>query len=87
MPDNKPQPEVKYPWQQLVLDAFLEFRPDALPLKINAAERAIAARLREPNLPDLEEATALRDALRSLRVLFPEPKRKGTDSGEKTEIA
>ena len=87
MPDNEPQPAVKYPWQRLVLDAFLEFRPEALPLKINTAERAIAARLCEPNPPDVEESTALRDALRSLRVLFPEPKGKGTDSGEKKEVA
>jgi hypothetical protein len=64
-------PAVKYPWQQLVLDAFVELRPESLPAKINAAERAISARLCEPNTPDMEESTALRDALRSLRVLFP----------------
>jgi hypothetical protein len=65
------EPELKYPWQQFVMDAFMELQPDSLPAKINAAERAISARLCEPNTPDIEESTALRDAPRSLRVLFP----------------
>ena len=72
MPESEPQPAVKYPWQQFVLDAFMEFRPESLPLKINAAERAISARLCESNAPDVDESTAIRDALRGLRVLFPE---------------
>src|SRR5215469_14684900 len=37
--------ESEYPWQQKVMDAF-RASPDSLPLKINVAERAIAARLR-----------------------------------------
>jgi hypothetical protein len=87
MPEHERQPALKYPWQQFVLDAFMELRPDSLPAKINAVERAISARLCDPSTPDLEESTALRDALRSLRVLFPEARGTGRDSGEKREIA
>ena len=95
MPEHEPQPAVKYPWQQLVLDAFMEVRPESLPAKINAAERAISARLCDPNAPDLQESTALRDALRSLRVLFLEVRRAGEadvgrasgDSGGTKQIA
>ncbi len=87
MPEHQPQPAVKYAWQQFVLDTFMELRPDSLPAKINAAERAISARLCEPNNPDAEESTALRDALRSLRVLFPEARGSGRDSREKRERA
>jgi hypothetical protein len=87
MPENESQPAVKYLWQQFVLDAFMEFRPERLPAKINAAERAISARLRDSNAPDLEESTAIRDALRSLRVLFSEAKGDGRDFGENKEIA
>jgi hypothetical protein len=77
---------LKYPWQQFVLDALTEFRPDGLPAKINAAERAISARLRDPNAPDVEESTALRDALRSLRVLFPKlAETSGFEIGEAGE--
>ena len=38
-------PDLKYPWQQLLLDAYLEFDPVRLPLKLNQAERAISKRL------------------------------------------
>ena len=85
MPEQ--EPAVKYPWQQFVLDAFMEVRPDSLPAKINAAERAISARLCDSSAPDAEESTALRDGLRSLRVLFPEARGTGRDPGEKREIA
>lgn len=84
MPEN--QPAVKYPWQQFVLDAFLELRPEYMSLKFNAAESAISARLCEPNLPDNEESTAIRDALRGLHVLFPEERRTGADSDDEKEI-
>jgi hypothetical protein len=57
-----------FPWQQTLLDAFIEWRPDYLPGKINAAERAIAARFCEPT--DLNEQIALEDALHTLRLLF-----------------
>lgn len=87
MPEHDSQPSTRYPWQQLVLDAFLELRSEMLPLKVNAAERAISTRLRERNPPDLEESTAIRDALRSLDVLFPEQRRNGGDSGQNKEIA
>ena len=87
MPEHEPQPAVKYPWQQSVLDAFMEVRPESLPAKINAAERAISVRLCDPNPPGAEESTALHDALRSLRVLLPEARGTGRGSGEKREIA
>ena len=54
-----------------MLDAFKEGRPERLPAKINAAERAIAARLCEPTSTDMDEHAALGAALRSLRILFP----------------
>jgi hypothetical protein len=65
----------KYPWQQSVLDAFLA-PADALPAKIDIAERTIAARLTDPQQPDLPEQIALNDALRVLRVLLAETKPK-----------
>lgn len=83
MPDQDSESLPKYSWQQFVLDAFTEFRPELLPLKVNAAERAISARLCEPNPPDTEESTAIRDALRSLRLLFPEASRDGNSSQTK----
>jgi hypothetical protein len=60
---------LKYPWQQVVLDAFMEMRPRFLPGKINAAERTIAARLADPQQLELDERLALCDALHSLRSL------------------
>jgi hypothetical protein len=62
---------IRYRWQQSVLDAFLAL-PESLPAKINAAERAISARLMERVEPDVEEKLALHDALRALRVLIGE---------------
>jgi hypothetical protein len=64
-------PNLKYPWQQAVLDAFNELRSEYLPLKVNAAQQAIAARLVDHTPADLDEQLAIRDALRSLRVLHP----------------
>jgi hypothetical protein len=63
--------ELKYPWQQFLMDAFLAL-PESLPAKINIAERAIAARFLERNEPDVDERLALDDALRALRVLMGE---------------
>ena len=74
MPEAARPANLKYPWQQTVLDAFMEFRREYLPAKINAAERAISARLCDPTPVDAEERTALQDALKSLRVLLSEPK-------------
>jgi hypothetical protein len=75
-------PPLKYPWQQAVLDAFMEFQPENLPAKIGAAEQAISARLRDPDSADPEEHTALQDAWNSLRVLL-----SGTKLPRKKEIA
>ena len=73
-------PNLKYPWQQAVVDAFMEFQPEYLPAKISAAERVISTRLRDP--VDAEEHIALQDALKSLRVLVSGPK-----SSRKKEVA
>jgi hypothetical protein len=59
---------LEFPWQQTLLDAFIEWRPAYLRGKINAAERAIAARLCDRT--DLNERIALGDALRTLCILF-----------------
>ena len=59
---------LEFPWQQTLLDAFMEWRPDYLPRKISAAERAIAVRSCEPT--DLNEQIALGDALHTLHLLF-----------------
>lgn len=79
-------PKLRYPWQQVVLRAFMEGRPERLPARINAAEKAIAARLCDSTSMDLDEHAALQAALRSLGILLParEPQR---ESGEKKEIA
>lgn len=62
---------VKYAWQQAVLDAF-GASAESLPLKINQAQRAIAARQQDPNQPDVFERLAITDALRSLKPLIEE---------------
>lgn len=69
---NVPQPSLKYPWQQLVFDAFME--PDAgkTPWKINLAERAISVRLRDFSSCELDERVALREALLALHRLLPQ---------------
>ena len=69
--------EIKYPWQQFLVEAFLEFKPDILQRKVAAAERAIARRLREE--VDFQEYEALRDALIALGTLMP---RNGLEKGE-----
>jgi hypothetical protein len=75
-------PRLKYPWQQSVLDAFMEFQPENLPAKIAAAKQAISARLSDPTLANDDERTALQDALNSLRVLV-----SATNLTERKEIA
>ena len=75
----------KYPWQKAVF-AALESSAEFLPLKVNAAERAIAARLTDGDSPSLDERLALESALRSLRILLPE-KIRAADSAKKTGIA
>jgi len=64
-------PKPKYPWQQAVVDALMEFHAHRIPEKIAAAESAIAGRLRQKPA-DLEELLALRDAFLTLQIVFPE---------------
>lgn len=75
-----------YEWQQLVLDAFVEQQTKQRALKVNAAERAISARLCHRQAPDLNEHIALRDALQSLRSLFPQAQTE-TDAVDDTQSA
>ena len=75
----------KYPWQQFVIDAYLEFNPELLQGKINIAERAISQRLCEDSI-NPEEHVALQDALTALRVLLPR-KERAEGGGEKENIA
>jgi hypothetical protein len=77
-------PAFNYPWQQLVLEAFMELDPVSLQSKANNAERAIRERLRDPS-PTLHERTALHDALRDLQLLFPQ-KSKQQESGEMKDV-
>jgi hypothetical protein len=81
------KPSVKYSWQHAVLDAFTEMRSEYLMGKINAAECAISARLRELTPSDMDEQAAIRAALRSLRTLLPKQGRHMTESDDKKEIA
>ena len=67
-----------------MFDAFTELRPEYLPAKMSAAERAIAERLRDRTPKDLDEQIALRDALRSLQRLFPQQAKQ--EPGEKKGI-
>jgi hypothetical protein len=60
---------VRYPWQQTVMDAFAASL-ETLPIKINFAERAIAARQVDMPLPDVYERLAIKEALRSLAKLI-----------------
>ena len=66
---------LKYAWQQSVSDAF-EANRESLPAKINAAERAIAARLIDPKEAAAVERRALDEALRSLKTLVEETRRE-----------
>ena len=62
---------LKYAWQQAVVDAFMEFQPQQLRKKILSAEKTIVERLSELGQADPEEQAALRDALHALRVFLP----------------
>jgi hypothetical protein len=62
-------PNLKYSWQQTVLEALIEYPPAVT--KIEAAEGAVCTRLgQEPT--DAEEMIALREALFALELVFPE---------------
>jgi hypothetical protein len=80
--------EIEYPWQRAVLDAFL-VPHDALPTKINAAQKAISARLIEPQQPDFIERIAIDDALRALKVLLEEapPRRVRANNPKREDVA
>jgi hypothetical protein len=90
MSQGPTNPNIRYPWQQAVLEAFMEFRSDILPRKINEAQHAISARLCDSAPPDLEEQQALRDAMQSLHVLMSEQRTRGgahEQSAPKKDIA
>jgi hypothetical protein len=64
--------ELLYPqWQNLVLRAVMEIKPDSLMEKIQTAEKAIPQRLREleGNPGWKEERVALHNAVQTLRAL------------------
>jgi len=61
---------LKYSWQQLVLDAFMEPREENLLPKINLAERAISSRLLDATPCQLDERLAVGESLLALRRLL-----------------
>jgi hypothetical protein len=64
--------QLRYPqWQEPLLQAVMETRPDSLLGKIQIAETAISQRLRELDSEPAskEERVALSDAVSTLRVL------------------
>lgn len=69
MQEAHSHPNLKYPWQQTVLEALIEYPPVAN--KIEAAEGAVCTRLGQ-ELSDAQEMTALREALFALELVFPE---------------
>ena len=69
MPDGDLVLHLKYPWQQSLLEAFMEFNPEQLSTKIRAAQGVISARLYDVRPEDADERIALSDAMRSLRTL------------------
>ena len=79
--------ELKYAWQEVVVDAFLA-PPSDLSIKIDEAERTISARIRESEI-DFAERMALDDALRMLRVLTSEARLQQAEynQGEEQKIA
>lgn len=66
--------KLKYPWQQLVVAAFLEPHAENLPGKINIAERGLSARLLDAAPFELDERLALGESLLALRQLLNELK-------------
>jgi hypothetical protein len=62
--------DTPYPWQELVMLAMMEFDPQRLELKMNAALQAIAARRAElqHSAESREERIALEDAVNALKV-------------------
>jgi len=58
--------ELKYPWQRLVLDAFMEPDSRKVLYKIEAAEHALARRLGGATSPGSDEHFAIGEALLAL---------------------
>ena len=77
---------LKYPWQEVVVAAFIA-APADLGIKIKEAERTISARMSEPQI-DSSERMALDDALRMLRVLMTETKAEEAEQNRsRTQMA
>lgn len=70
-----------YSWQQTVLEALGEANPQRRITKVNAAQRAIYARLANLNPIDLDEQAAVGDALRRLGTLMQKGKQKPDSEG------
>lgn len=81
--DGHPRETLKYAWQEAVLEAFVESRPEHLPKQVNVAQRAIYQRLSDPTLTDLDERIALREALLNLRELLPKRRESKEAEDEK----
>ena len=75
--------QLKYPWQQLVLDAFMEPSSTKILYKIGAAERALAARIGGVTVPGSEEHVAIGEALLALRRLISQLQSKATSRAPK----
>jgi hypothetical protein len=76
---------LRYPWQQLVLDAFREPHPENVALRINVAERAISQRLLDDQPFELAERLAIGEALLSLRRLLTLMREGFTDEESSSE--
>jgi hypothetical protein len=78
------KPTLKYPWQQLVLDAFMEPHAENSLHKIDLAERAISTRLLDPAPCELDERLAVGESLLALRRLLAHiaPGRWSTDKAD-----
>ena len=77
--------QIKYSWQQVVVEAFLESQPELVQSKVTIAEQAVTQRLLE-NPTDVKEQLALQNALIALRMFTPRKERE-EDSGERKRIA
>ena len=77
--------DLRYPWQQFVLDAFREPHPENVQLRINVAERAISERLVDPNPFELAERLAIGEALLSLRRLLAQVRAGFTEEEPESE--
>ena len=63
--------QIRYPWQQTLVDAFLS-PPQELSERVTIAQQTILARLKKSHELELSERIALDDGLRALRVLASE---------------